>query len=232
MRVEMVASRRALAYRPPVTIRAGELVIVFAALAWCASLLTLRVITTLRLTYAFLAWNLFLAAIPFALSIGMCRAVRTRVRVCLGCLWLLFFPNAPYILTDFVHLYPRPEAPLWFDMMLLLSAAGAGLLLAFASLRHVHQLVVARTSSAFGWAFVTAVLFLSSFGIYLGRFQRWNSWDILHMPVALGRDVAHRVLVPWEHPRTWVMTIGMGVMLLLGYLATTTLGGRDVRETP
>ena len=60
-----------------------------------------------------------------------------------------------------------------------------------------------------------ALLFIGSFGVYLGRYLRWNSWDVIRNPVGLTMDVAERILVPWDHPRTWGMTLLLGMFLNL-----------------
>lgn len=192
-------------------------------LTWCAALLACRVCWTRSLVYAFLAWNLFLAALPLLFAAGM-RVTRTRIALAgLGALWLLFFPNAPYILTDLLHLKVRQNVPLWYDLLLLLSAAGTGLFLGLLSLRHVHERLREWLGGRRAWLIVAGVVFLSAFGVYLGRFARWNSWDVIAAPWALAWDIARRVLMPWQHLRTWAVTLGFGTLLLLAYVATHVL---------
>lgn len=194
-----------------------------ALLVWCAVLLAGRVVWTHSLVYAFLAWNLFLAGLPLVFAAGL-RVTDKRVALFgLSALWLLFFPNAPYILTDLLHLQPRQNVPLWFDLLLLLSAAGTGLFLGLLSLRHIHERLRASIGEKRAWLIIAAVLFLSAFGVYLGRFARWNSWDVIAAPWALAWDIARRFLMPWHHIRTWAMTLGFGMLLLLAYVATHVL---------
>ena len=94
-------------------------------------------------------------------------------------------------------------APPWFDLLLHLLFAMIGLMLGFASLAVMQKLVEHAYGCRRGWLFALAVLALAGFGIYLGRFQRWNSWDIVCSPFALLGDIAHRFYAPWEHARTW-----------------------------
>jgi uncharacterized membrane protein len=130
--------------------------------------------------------------------------------------WLLFFPNAPYLLTDVLHWHPRREAPPWLDLMLLLHFALLGTALGFASLRVVRRVVAARCGPWVAHGFTVAALLAASFGIYLGRFQRWNSWSVLTAPGRLSADIFSRFFWPWEHPRTWGFTLAMtGVLLTL-----------------
>jgi uncharacterized membrane protein len=196
-----------------------RILLIAVLLVWCASLLVLRVIRTGTLMYAFLMWNLFLALIPLAASEFLLRARRTASQIWSFGLWLLFLPNAPYILTDLLHLRARPPVPLWFDLALLLSCCGTGLLLAFESVADVQAFITRRFGDLAGWSVAIASLALSAFGIYLGRFLRWNSWDVIANPGGLIADVAHRIVNPLAHPRTSAVTLIFGVLLTLGYAA-------------
>ncbi|OUJ72752.1 hypothetical protein BXP70_17385 [Hymenobacter crusticola] len=198
-----------------------------ASLALSLALITARVFVTHRLTFVFLLWNLFLALIPFGIStmLGVAAGpVRRRLLLPVGAVWLLFFPNAPYILTDLFHLEPRPGVPYWYDLGLILSCAWNGLMLAYASLLEMQRLVQRRLNTALGWAFVMTALVLSSFGIYLGRYLRWNSWDVLTNPLMLFYDILDRVLHPFAYPRTYGVTVLFSVFLLLGYITIRQLG--------
>jgi uncharacterized membrane protein len=191
-----------------------------------------RVLLTGRLQFLFLLWNLFLAAIPFCLSAALvlaARPPRALLLLLVGAAWLLFFPNAPYLVTDLFHLEPRQGVPYWYDLALILSCAWNGLMLAYASLLDMHTLVQRRLGIGAGWAFVTVALLLSSFGIYLGRYLRFNSWDVLANPLTLFYDILHRLINPLSHPRTWGVTVVFGVFLLIGY-GTVRLLGRTQEE--
>lgn len=179
------------------------------------------------LGYSFLVWNLVLAWIPLALAWTLHVLARRRAASPLrasGLLaaWLLFFPNAPYIITDFAHLRPRPEAPFWFDLLLILTFAWTGLILGMISLLLVHDFVRRRFGELAGWGASIGCLFLSAFGVYLGRFGRWNSWDLLTQPHALLPDIARLLVNPLSHPRTLAVTISLGMFLVLAY---ATLAG-------
>ncbi len=98
------------------------------------------------------------------------------------CCWLAMFPNAPYIITDFIHLYEIPPLTWWFDLGMILTFALSGLFLGIVSLRTMHDLVRPKLGAVIGWLFVAVASLLSGFGVYLGRFQRLNSWDLLTKP--------------------------------------------------
>src|SRR5581483_11103123 len=105
-----------------------------ATCALALALLGVRIAYSHRLTYDFLAWNLVLAAIPLGLAVSIDHLLdrsERRASLALMPFWILFLPNAPYIVTDFVHLAPRPEVPLWFDVLLFSAFAWSGLLLGF-----------------------------------------------------------------------------------------------------
>lgn len=164
--------------------------------ATCTSMVLYRYGVTGKTTYAWLVVpNLVLAWMPlcFALAIHVARELGWRNRwlvAGLGGLWLLFFPNAPYIVTDLVHLtYFRDSVSIYFDIALITLAAVTGLGLAFNSLGILHDLMVRRTSRLVGWLFAISTCILSSVGIYLGRVERWNSWDMLRSPLSIINDL-------------------------------------------
>jgi uncharacterized membrane protein len=137
-------------------------------------------------------------------------------------LWLLFLPNAPYILTDILHLTRASHAPAWYDLALLLSFSGTGLLLGYLSLIDVQGIVARNFGATFGWIFALVSLVLSGFAIYLGRFLRWNSWDVLIEPTRV-LGILGAMLTPWAHGRAVAVTIVFGVILALGYVTLRTL---------
>ena len=172
--------------------------------------------------YHFLAWNLFLAWIPLAAAIAVYDASRRGTKLSrllpLAALWLLFLPNAPYLLTDFVHLGSRDDAPLWFDISLFGSFAWTGMLLGFLSI-FVMQAVVRRAYGwIWSWVLVGGSLAASSFGIYLGRVLGWNSWDLVLRPGALLADIWARIADPLAYPRGVGMTLALTAVLWTGYL--------------
>ena len=138
--------------------------------------------------YAFLIWNIILAWIPLVMayvanSFSWNRKTLLFVMPFASILWLLFFPNAPYILTDLLHLgSPKETIPLWFDVLLLLWFSWTGLSLGIVSLFMMQDIVRREFGRIAGWLFVLSAGFLASLGIYIGRFLRWNSWDVLTSP--------------------------------------------------
>jgi uncharacterized membrane protein len=182
-------------------------------------LLALRSVLGWQLAHLYLVWNLFLAWVPlgFALLAHRYGHSRWRVGLC-GICWLLFFPNAPHLMTDLVHLRPRPPVPLWADILLLQLFIWLGMLLGFVSLVEMQRLVNRRLGARASWWFVPLALALAGFGVYLGRFARWNSWDVLTSPLGLWRDIAARLMEPAAHPRTVGFSLLCFLVLLTAYL--------------
>ena len=184
--------------------------------------------------FTFLVWNLFLAWIPLLVSLWIESNQDKHLGVLLlaGAAWLLFFPNAPYIVTDLVHFEPRGKTTALFLLQLftLLSFAFAGLMIGMFSLRIIHRILLRTLSATKSWAVVCCVLFLASFGIYLGRFQRWNSWDVLTDPLALFSDIFRRILSPLDHPRTFVVTLLLFALLLVVYILFCKTGKKISRD--
>ena len=152
--------------------------------------------------YAFLIWNLFLAWIPFILAYFAHAVSWRRISLyfiipSIALLWLIFFPNAPYILTDFQHLAnTSSDLPVWYDVMMLIWFAFTGLLLGMVSLFLMQEIVRREFGRWVGWAFVAAVAGLSAAGVYMGRFLRWNSWDVLRDPTGMALYSFERVQDP------------------------------------
>jgi uncharacterized membrane protein len=199
-----------------------------AASVLCVALVELRIDRTGDSFYRFLAWNLFLAWVPFILAIlAFHRAQRRRDAVVgvLLVLWLLFFPNAPYMLTDFIHLGESESVPVWYDALMLSSFAWTALLLGYASLYLVQLLARRVVGLAWSWVGVACALALASFGVYVGRFVRFNSWDALVRPGRVLDVISTQVENPFQHPRMIAVLLALTAFLLVGYAVLYTFAG-------
>jgi uncharacterized membrane protein len=206
----------------------------FVASALCLALLVARAAWTHTIAYSFLVWNLFLAWVPVALAHGMARLARRRAHPAallgVGAVWLAFLPNAPYLVTDFIHLRFNTTGPLWFDAVMLTAFAWTGLSLGVASLRTSAAIVRQRVGRVAAIGFVAIVSVLSGYGIYLGRFVRLNSWDIAARPLT----ALESALAPFAHPfalqRAWTVTIALAALFLVAYVtAGRALGPEEAR---
>jgi uncharacterized membrane protein len=135
-----------------------------------------------------------------------------------GLLWLIFFPNAPYIVTDFLHLEDRPQVPMWYDILMLATFAWTGCFLAIASLRTMQLIVKSYVGWFASWLFAGVALSLCGLGIYLGRFSRWNTWDLFSSPKAILRELATNVINPFSNLQFTGFTILFTAFLVVCYL--------------
>lgn len=137
----------------------------------------------------YLVWNLFLAWIPYIISSSFIKKnISLNLFIPLFFVWLLFFPNAPYLVTDVLHI-ASPSPALWYDSLLFFLFGWIGLFLGILSLFYVHRHLKAHLNYFFSEISILIICFISSFGIYLGRFERWNSWDIFLSPLVLIRHL-------------------------------------------
>jgi uncharacterized membrane protein len=175
------------------------LALIFASVTSVA-LIAVRVVLTRNISYGFLVWNLALAWMPLVFALLAREQFERRTATgdighrqwkfqALAGAWLLFLPNAPYIFTDLIHLWMRFYGHFWIDLTLILLCAVTGLVLGFVSLFLMQSLVARIYGKAVSWLFVVVAAGLSSIGVYLGRFLRFNSWDIMFKPVKLYRGL-------------------------------------------
>jgi uncharacterized membrane protein len=176
-----------------------------------------RVWYTGSLLFLFIPWNLFLAWLPLLFSSMIKDEKFSFKNVMFFCLWLLFFPNSPYLITDLFHLEQREGVPLYYDLVLLFMAAWNGLLMGLYSLRNIEQLLLKRFSVTKVKLMLISFFALCGFGIYLGRYDRYNSWHLVTQPFDLMEGIFSKIISPASHPRVWAVTILFAVVLLLIY---------------
>jgi uncharacterized membrane protein len=209
------------------TLRRAELAVaalLVLASGACVALVLARQLHSHTTHYRFLIWNLALAWIPLALAAMAHTFAASRRRVAYVLLvptavaWLLFFPNAPYLLTDFLHITESYDnVPAWYDVMMITWFAWVGLLLGIASLLLMQEIAVRAWGRAWSWVAVVAATVLGSVGIYLGRFLQWNSWDVFHSPLAMARRVWQNVTQPTADLRAFAFTVSYALLFLFVY---------------
>jgi uncharacterized membrane protein len=191
---------------------------------FCLAMLLARIISTDSLKYTFLVWNLFLAWVPLLIAVYLQVYFREKGLNWLyftagAFLWLLFLPNAPYIITDLLHLRSNTQVPMWFDSLLIFSYAMAGLQACLFSLYIMQQLTEKLLSRNISYTFVAICVWLASYGVYLGRYQRWNSWDLFTNPLWLLMDSLRQL----TNPTAIKMTIAFACILTFFYLLFLSL---------
>ncbi len=195
------------------------------SMAFSVLLSTYRYSMSGRKTYLFLFWNLILAFIPFLVSEWMLRINFERKKVLfwsmLG-IWLLFFPNSPYILTDLFHLKPKVGAPFWYDLMLLLSYSFNGFFLGFLSLLSIEKMIEELYSKTWSKIITFTSLIACSVGVYVGRYLRWNSWDIFTKPSTLLQELQDQDFYPIQDSELLSFTFVFSIFLILNYFILKT----------
>jgi len=183
-----------------------------------------RVIYTDSLTHTHMVWNLLLAWLPLVFAYLALRPRQARpIRLAFCLAWLLFLPNAPYLVTDMIHLPYGGGIPILYDVVLLFSAALCGLALGLVPLRWMQVAVAGRLGAWPGRLFVLASLGMAGFGIYLGRYLRWSSWDVVLKPVALAHDIWLHVSHPIQHWQAWALALLFATLLTFAYGLLATL---------
>lgn len=170
--------------------------------------------------FVMLTWNLFLAWFPLGVVLVLrdLRASGFRNRwlfLSTLLLWLICFPNAPYIITDLSHIKDVDRPLIWFDTMTLFLFAFTGLLIGLYSILLVHRMLKPALASWQIWGLLVISQFLSGFGIYLGRVGRWNSWDVLTNPASLALAIARS----YQDHLSIKLTLAYGFVLIVLYLA-------------
>lgn len=170
--------------------------------AVCFGFIVFRQVLTGEVRFLFLLWNLFLAWLPYLFStaavwtegLASRGGAKLLMLVLFGVPWLLLYPNAPYVTTDFIHLVANKTLYIsngeisflfWYDLVLVFFFSWCGLFLGYLSTLQLHQAVNRLAGKITGWLFVVTVSLLGGYGIFLGRVVRLNSWDVVYNPFRL-----------------------------------------------
>ena len=191
-------------------------------------LLSARIFVTGHMTYLFLVWNLFLAFVPYAITQWASvdtNILKNRVKlIAMLFTWLLFIPNSFYILTDLFHLDAFDSAPKWFDLLLIFSFAWNGIVLGIVSIRKIETIMENVTGRNSSLLIVFIVMWLNAFGIYIGRYLRFNSWDIVMQPFSLFREMFEVLFHPLKNKMEWGMIGVYAVFMTVLYITIKKLG--------
>lgn len=193
--------------------------LVTVALLFSIIALMVRIKLNKSFFYLFLVWNVFLAIIPYAITMYLSSKVSIS-KLKLGfwlLVWLAFLPNAPYIVTDLIHIRIGNNSLLWLDVLVVLSFALTGLLLFYLSISDMKRIMKSRFNSIPIEKITLFIIVLCGFGVYLGRFLRYNSWEILSIPKVLISDIFEIVLSPFQNSDAWLFTLSFGGFLMVGY---------------
>jgi uncharacterized membrane protein len=190
-------------------------------------LLLFRIKLTQSHYFLFLVWNLFLAGIPYAITsyLTTLKHINTLSLLVICSVWLVFLPNAPYIITDLFHLRYSSAHLVWLDTLIIIVFAITGLILFYKSVLSMESIIKTYVEKRVV-AFMLPVLFtLVGFGVYLGRFLRFNSWEIINKPWIILTTILEILTQPRTHSAAWLFTICFGLFLGVFYyvIKTTTI---------
>lgn len=191
------------------------------SMLFSAGMVLVRFLYTGERDFLFMIWNLFLAYIPYCISAWLQRTpswAGYRLKFGLAfSVWILFIPNSFYILTDLFHLGWHYGVPLWYDLALIISFAWNGLLLGILSVRQMEKIVQLYLPGKTAWLFLYPVMVLNALGVYIGRYLRFNSWDVITNPFGLIADIAQLVVHPLQYREAWAMVICFSALMILVY---------------
>lgn len=186
---------------------------VMSALAMILSII--RLVVTGNPFHVYLGWNLFLGWIPIGLALFAEQRINSRWKILIiSALWLLFFPNSPYIITDLIHLRPGNYALFWHDAVMIFTYAMVSLACGLISLYWIQKVWTKAFSARISFVLLMAVFPLTGYGVYLGRVQRWNSWDLFVHP----KKLLINVLLSFNSKIAWVITIEFAILIAVMYL--------------
>ena len=179
-----------------------------------------------------LIWNLFLAWLPYLFSLVVAAIHQARpswwwAMIIPALLWVIFLPNALYIVTDLIHLKELKTIPMWYDAGFLSITAWTGLFLAVGSLYTMQKIVHSYAGKIASWGFALLIIGSSGYGVYIGRFLRWNSWDILDVPLEIISDSLSPITNPLQYKDKIVFIIMYTALYLVTYLAFSWLRPMD-----
>ncbi len=191
-------------------------------------LLLARMIATASIEYIFLPWNLFLAFIPYFIAkrmIANVSLIEHKIkRVFLLASWLLFIPNSFYIITDLYHITHVHTAPKWFDLLLVFSFAWNGLVAGIISVQKIELILKIILNKTFSFITMLCIMWLCGFGIYIGRYLRFNSWDVITNPFSLISEIITLLFYPLQNTLAWSMTGCYAIFMTLVYYTIKKLG--------
>lgn len=201
----------------------NQLSILFLLTAFSGLLLMFRIKISDSFYLLFLVWNVFLAAIPYGITFSI--RLKPKLfshplsRALVFSVWMLFLPNAPYILSDFTHLQWTSGQFLTLDTLIITGFSLLGLLYMYYSLRDMQEVFCSTLSRKQNLIIIIGICLLLGFGIYLGRYLRWNSWDLIQRPEELASDIGNLIIHPVRNKFAWLITLGYaaisGVSILI-----------------
>jgi uncharacterized membrane protein len=171
----------------------------------------------------YLIWNLFLAWVPLVFVIWLLPVISrygwtSWPGILLTLLWLTFLPNSFYMVSDFIHLQDFSRINIVFDAVTFAAFVLTGLLVGFTSVYLVHIELIKRIKKINAWGWVSFVLAICSYAIYLGRDLRMNSWDVFTNPASILFGITDPIVNPRAHVLAFTTTLTFFIFLTSFYV--------------
>lgn len=184
----------------------------------------LRIVLFGKLSFIYILWNIFLALIPFVISIILLNyseknKLNKTFFVIGGIVWIIFLPNAPYIVTDLIHLGVVRGVPVLYDSILLFTSAFVGVFLGLSSIYNIEKILLSKYSREITQVIIIVILGLTSFGMYIGRSFRFNSWDVFVSPLSFTSKLFDIFSVTSNHIETFSYMVLFFAFLYISYLS-------------
>lgn len=209
------------------------LIISFASIV----LFVVRAFSFSSLDYWYLIWNLLLAWIPLGLALLLIRTLKSSrwvspMGILLSVMYLGFLPNSFYIATDFIHVQYANNQTILMDIVMILLFTIAGMTAGFLSLLLIHKQLLTRIQTHHAHGLIAIIIAACSFAIYLGRFLRWNTWDVITNPGGIIFDVSYRLVGPLDDGQMIGTTILFFVLLTSLYWSIWQIAQPKVLAKP
>lgn len=157
------------------------------------------------LYFWFLLWNLLLALIVPLLAWWLSFNLKKHAwlhfsNILLTIAWLVFLPNSFYIASDLIHAQEVASINLLFNYVFILSCIFNGFIAGYISVYMIHCQLLKRIYYRYAHVIIAMIFVLCGFAIYMGRYLRWNSWDIVSRPAGILFDLSSTIVSPSSHP--------------------------------
>jgi len=155
-----------------------------------------------------LLWNLFLGFVPLLIAAGIV-FIQDKLNnfwlFVAGGVWLLFYPNAPYIISDFIHVRSDQPAVAVYDTLIIFLFAMLSFYYGLYSMKMAWVVLVKRFSRNIANAIIVFSLVMASLGLYLGRVIRLNSWDLFTKPLGIFKEIWASLFPVADHWQAYAM---------------------------
>ena len=184
-------------------------------------------------TYYFFIWNLFLAWVPYVLSILFVFINKkgfSKISSIILLPWLIFFPNTFYLISDLIHITRTYNDSIWYHIIMIFPFIWSGIMLGSASLNHIYSVFKNKLKFYEKTILFQSIIFLTAVGIYLGRIPRWNSWDLIHNYMSIFSDIKKIFFAKSNDPESIIFIAGFFIICNIVWYGISIFDNKNVIE--